>query len=111
VTVAVPTSHRLTAQEAPLKNARERMDVIAAYRRVGSYRGRGRDVRHHPQGPPASGVDRELLIALSARFPATLSSFVGGMGPAVRRQSSPMALITAGDQAGADGDERFDSSS
>jgi transposase len=38
VTVAVPTSHR-TAQELPLKSARERMDIISAYRDVGSYRG------------------------------------------------------------------------
>src|SRR6266540_3898873 len=36
--VAVPTSHR-TAQGTPLKTARERMDIIAAYREVGSYRG------------------------------------------------------------------------
>src|SRR6266545_2786549 len=36
--VAVPTSHR-TAQGTPLKSARERMDIIAAYHQVGSYRG------------------------------------------------------------------------
>src|SRR5512132_3682962 len=36
--VAVPTSHR-TAQGTPLKSARERMDIVAAYREVGSYRG------------------------------------------------------------------------
>src|SRR5215203_559072 len=36
--VAVPTSHR-TAQGTPLKTARERMDIIAAYREVGTYRG------------------------------------------------------------------------
>src|SRR6266508_4273571 len=36
--VAVPTSHH-TAQGTPLKTARERMDIIAAYREVGSYRG------------------------------------------------------------------------
>ena len=39
VTVAVPTSTPITTQGTPLKNARERMDVIAAYRDVGSYRG------------------------------------------------------------------------
>ena len=38
MTVAVPTSHR-TAQGAPLKSARERMDIISAYREVGSFRG------------------------------------------------------------------------
>lgn len=38
VTVTVPTSH-ITTQGTPLKNARERMDVISAYRDVGSYRG------------------------------------------------------------------------
>lgn len=38
VTVAVPTSHR-TAQELPLKSVRERMDIISAYREVGTYRG------------------------------------------------------------------------
>ena len=38
VTVAVPTSH-FTTQGTPLKNARERMDVISAYRDVGSFRG------------------------------------------------------------------------
>jgi transposase len=38
VTVAVPTSHR-TAQGAPLKSARERMDIISAYREMGTYRG------------------------------------------------------------------------
>ena len=38
VTVAVPTSHR-TAQGAPVKSARDRMDIISAYREVGSYRG------------------------------------------------------------------------
>jgi hypothetical protein len=37
--VAVPTSTPITTQGTPLKNARERMDVIAAYRDVGSYRG------------------------------------------------------------------------
>ena len=30
--------HR-TAQGAPLKSARERMDIISAYREVGTYRG------------------------------------------------------------------------
>jgi transposase len=39
VTVAVPTKHAATTQGTPLKNARERMDVISAYRDVGSYRG------------------------------------------------------------------------
>lgn len=38
MTVAVPTSH-ITTQGSPLKNARERMDVISAYRDVGTYRG------------------------------------------------------------------------
>ena len=38
MTVAVLTSHR-TVQGAPLKSARERMDIISAYREVGSYRG------------------------------------------------------------------------
>ena len=38
VTVAVRTSHR-TAQGAPVKSARDRMDIISAYREVGSYRG------------------------------------------------------------------------
>lgn len=38
MTVAVPTSHR-TAQGSPLKSARERMDIISAYRDVGTYRG------------------------------------------------------------------------
>lgn len=36
--MAVPTSHR-TAQAAPLKSAKERMDIVAAYRQVGTYRG------------------------------------------------------------------------
>ena len=44
VTVAVPTSH-ITTQGTPLKNARERMDVISAYRDVGSYRGAAVDLR------------------------------------------------------------------
>jgi len=39
VTVAVPTESPITTQGLPLKNARERMDVIAAYREVGTYRG------------------------------------------------------------------------
>src|SRR3954447_2178315 len=39
VTVSVPTRSPVTAQGLPLKNARERMDVLAAYREVGSYRG------------------------------------------------------------------------
>ena len=38
MTVAVLTSHR-TVQGAPLKSARERMDIISAYQQVGSYRG------------------------------------------------------------------------
>src|SRR5215471_15294325 len=38
VTVAVPTIHR-TARELLLKSARERMDIIAAYREAGTYRG------------------------------------------------------------------------
>src|SRR5258708_9438444 len=36
--VAVPPSHR-TARELLLKSARERMDIIAAYREVGTFRG------------------------------------------------------------------------
>jgi transposase len=39
VTVAVPTEPSSTTQGLPLKNAKERMDVIAAYRDVGTYRG------------------------------------------------------------------------
>jgi transposase len=39
VTVAVPTKSPSTTQGLPLKNAKERMDVIAAYRDVGTYRG------------------------------------------------------------------------
>lgn len=39
VTVAVPTEPSSTTQGSPLKNAKERMDVIAAYRDVGTYRG------------------------------------------------------------------------
>lgn len=39
VTVAVPTEPSSTTQGLPLKNAKERMDVIAAYRNVGTYRG------------------------------------------------------------------------
>jgi transposase len=39
VTVAVPTVSPSTTQGLPLKNAKERMDVIAAYRDVGTYRG------------------------------------------------------------------------
>lgn len=39
VTVAVPTVSPSTTQGFPLKNAKERMDVIAAYRNVGTYRG------------------------------------------------------------------------
>jgi hypothetical protein len=35
VTVAVPPTHR-TARELLLKSARDRMDIIAAYREVGS---------------------------------------------------------------------------
>ena len=38
MTVAVPPIHR-TARELLLKSARERMDIIAAYREVGTYRG------------------------------------------------------------------------
>src|SRR5215471_9718960 len=38
VTVAVPPIHR-TARELLLKSARERMDIIAAYREAGTYRG------------------------------------------------------------------------
>src|SRR6185312_15683349 len=38
VTVAVPPSHR-TARELLLKSARERMDIIAAYREAGTFRG------------------------------------------------------------------------
>jgi len=43
-------------------------------------------------------------LALSARFPATLSSFVGGMGPAVRHQASrsPSRLGRAGSTAAVD---------
>jgi transposase len=39
VTVAVPTRPSSTTQGLPLKNAKERMDVISAYRDVGTYRG------------------------------------------------------------------------
>lgn len=38
MTVKVPTTHR-TARGVPLKSAKERMDIISAYREVGSYRG------------------------------------------------------------------------
>ena len=36
--MAVPPIHR-TARELLLKSARERMDIIAAYREAGTYRG------------------------------------------------------------------------
>ena len=36
--MAVPPIHR-TARELLLKSARERMDIIAAYREVGTFRG------------------------------------------------------------------------
>ena len=39
LTVAVSASHRNRGRVSIVKNARERMDVIAAYRDVGSYRG------------------------------------------------------------------------
>lgn len=39
VTVAVTSQPTATTQEPPLKSARERMDVISAYRDVGTYRG------------------------------------------------------------------------
>ncbi len=39
MTVAVPTSHTITTQSSPLKNARERMDIISAYQPVGTYLG------------------------------------------------------------------------
>jgi hypothetical protein len=39
VTVSVSARSPITAQGLLLKNARERMDVLAAYREVGSYRG------------------------------------------------------------------------
>jgi len=39
VTVAVPTEPSSTTQGLPLKTAQVRMDVIAAYRDVGTYRG------------------------------------------------------------------------
>lgn len=39
VTVAVTSQPTATTQEPPLKSARERMDVISAYRQVGTYRG------------------------------------------------------------------------
>jgi len=39
VTVAVTSQLTTTTQEPPLKSARERMDVISAYRDVGTYRG------------------------------------------------------------------------
>ena len=38
MTVAVPPTHR-TARELLLKSARERMDIIAAYREAGTFRG------------------------------------------------------------------------
>ena len=38
VTVAVPPIHR-TARELLLKSARERMDIIAAYREAGTFAG------------------------------------------------------------------------
>ncbi len=34
-----PSRHRATQRRAPLKSARERMDVIVAYREVGTFRG------------------------------------------------------------------------
>jgi transposase len=39
VTVSVSSQIPVTAQGLPLKNARERMDILAAYQEVGSYRG------------------------------------------------------------------------
>jgi hypothetical protein len=38
VTVKVPASHH-TAQGVPLQSARDRMDIISAYREVGTYQG------------------------------------------------------------------------
>jgi hypothetical protein len=39
VTVSVSARYRSPHRELLLKNARERMDILAAYREVGSYRG------------------------------------------------------------------------
>jgi len=39
VTVVAPTVTSFTAQGALLKSARERMNIISAYRQVGTYRG------------------------------------------------------------------------
>ena len=38
-TVRVPTTHRTVEEATPLKSARERMDIVAAYRQAGTYRG------------------------------------------------------------------------
>ena len=59
----------ITTQGTPLKNARERMDVIAAYREVGSYRGAAaicgtthktvkRIIERHEAGSAARGSQR-----------------------------------------------------
>ena len=37
--VSVSARPSITAQALPFKNARERMDILAAYREIGSYRG------------------------------------------------------------------------
>lgn len=39
MTVSVSARYRSPHRELLLKNARERMDILAAYREVGSYRG------------------------------------------------------------------------
>ena len=38
-TVAMPSQPSVTTQGSSLKNERERMDILSAYREVGSYRG------------------------------------------------------------------------
>jgi hypothetical protein len=37
--VSVPTRHRTTQGTSPLKSARERMDIVAAFEQMGTYRG------------------------------------------------------------------------
>ena len=113
MTVAVPPSHR-TAREPLLKSARERMDIIAAYREAGTYRGAAqiagtthktvrRVIARHESGGAAPeraprGRNYDSVAALVAERVEKTSGRISAtrLLPAARAAGMPGRRVTSG---------------
>ena len=86
MTVAVPTNHR-TAQGIFMLSAREEMDIISAYREVGTYQ-HSTDASGFGQGPgvgaafarKSAGVSLSVLLGAARCAPADAKRVHAGGG-------------------------------